>query len=57
MPEVYAPKLSGPVLEKGYAPKGYVTVGIKGSQPVKVPVAQVKIVPPQGGTAAVKPKK
>jgi hypothetical protein len=40
-------------LKNGYRPKGHVTVQVEG-QLVKVPVAQIKIVPPQGGTAAVK---
>jgi hypothetical protein len=45
-----------PVLKNGYTPKGLVTMVIKG-QPQKVPVAQIKINPPQGGTAAVTSKK
>jgi hypothetical protein len=53
MPDIYAPRLSGPVFERGYTGKGQVTVQDEG-QLVKVPVAQIKIVPPQGGTAAVK---
>jgi hypothetical protein len=55
MTDVYAPPLSGPVLERGYKPKGYVTVEVKG-KPVKVSISQIKIVPPQGGTAGVVPK-
>lgn len=42
-------------LQNGYTPKGKVTATIKG-QSVAVPVAQIKIIPPQGGTAGVVPK-
>jgi hypothetical protein len=39
-------------LQNGYTPKGKITATIKG-QIVTVPVAQIKIIPPQGGTAGV----
>jgi hypothetical protein len=55
MSDVYAPRLSGPTLEKGFSSKGYVTAVVQG-QTVKVPTAQIKIIPPQGGTAAVSPR-
>ena len=42
-------------LQNGYTPKGQITATING-QTVKVPVAQIKIIPPQGGTAGVVPK-
>jgi multidrug resistance efflux pump len=45
-----------PELREGYQPKGYITKVVQG-QPVKIPVSQLKINPPQGGTAAVQPKK
>jgi hypothetical protein len=45
-----------PGLSKGYQPKGYITMVING-QTEKIPVSQLKINPPQGGTAAVTPKK
>jgi hypothetical protein len=43
-------------LRKGFAPKGYIVKEIQGKQ-VKIPVTQLKIIPPKGGTAAVTPKK
>jgi hypothetical protein len=44
------------ILKNGYTAKDRITTVIKG-QTVKVPVAQIKIIPPQGGTTAVTPKK
>jgi hypothetical protein len=41
---------------KGYTPKGYVTQVVEGKT-VNIPVSQLKIIPPKGGTAAVTPKK
>jgi hypothetical protein len=37
---------------RGYHGKGYITMNIQGKQ-VKIPVTQLKIIPPKGGTAAV----
>ncbi|MDR1905242.1 MAG: hypothetical protein LBQ88_23550 [Treponema sp.] len=42
--------------KNGYTPKGYVTEVIKG-QTVNIPVSELKIIPPKGGTAAVTLKK
>jgi hypothetical protein len=40
----------------GYTPKGYVTQ-VVGGKTVNIPVSELKIIPPKGGTAAVTPKK
>jgi hypothetical protein len=45
-----------PRQERGYTPRGYVTQVVKG-QTVNIPVSELKINPPKGGTAAVTPKK
>jgi hypothetical protein len=43
-------------LQKGFSPKGYIVQLVQGKQ-IKIPVAELKIIPPKGGTAAVSPKK
>jgi hypothetical protein len=43
-------------LKKGYSPKGYVEQVVQGKK-VKIPVADLKIIPPKGESAAVSLKK
>jgi hypothetical protein len=42
-------------VQNGYTPKGYVTQVVQG-KPVQISVAQINIIPPTSGTAAVTPK-
>jgi hypothetical protein len=43
------------LLRNGYQLKGYITRVINGN-PVQIPVSRLDIIPPKGGTAAVRPK-
>jgi hypothetical protein len=43
------------LLKNGYQPKDYIIKVIDG-KPVQIPVSQLNITPPKGGTAAVRPK-
>ncbi|MHB9291198.1 hypothetical protein Holit_00270 [Hollandina sp. SP2] len=45
-----------PLMERGFSGKDYITMNIQG-KPVKVPLSQLDITPPKGGTAAVTLKK
>jgi hypothetical protein len=41
---------------RGYTPKGYIIQEVNG-QAVKIPVTELKIIPPKGGSAVVPLKK
>jgi hypothetical protein len=45
-----------PVLKRGYQPKACITKVIQG-KPVEIPLSQLNIIPPKGGTAVVSSKK
>jgi hypothetical protein len=55
MPTHKADNNTRPLLKNGYQPKDYITKVIDGKT-VQIPISQLNIIPPKGGTAVVRPK-
>jgi hypothetical protein len=43
-------------LNEGYQPKGYITKEVNGKE-VRIPTAEVRIVPPKSGSGVVRPER